>query len=98
MAVVMKERGTVKVSSAGTIEIPKNILNTIAAAPGEHFKVERDGFGLRLVPVLPAASMTVKQVAGCLYKPGRKAKTDSEMNAAIRARAKANDQTTKGRK
>ena len=97
MAVIMKERGTVKVSSAGTLEIPKTILNAIAAGPGERFKVERDGFGLRLVPVLPAATMTVEQVAGCLYRPGRKAKTDDEMNAALRARAKANDQSTKSR-
>lgn len=98
MAVVMKERGTVKVSNAGTLEIPKNILHTIAAGPGERFKVERDGFGLRLVPVLPAATMTVDEVAGCLYRPGREIKSDDEMNAALRARAKANDRATKGRR
>ena len=98
MAVVLKDRGTVKVSSAGTLEIPKTILSTIAAGPGERFKVERDGFGLRLVPVLPAATMTVDQVAGCLYRPGREAKTDDEMNAALRTRARANDQATKSRR
>ncbi len=98
MAVVMKERGTVKVSNAGTLEIPKTILNTIAAGPGERFKVERDGFGLRLVPVLPAATMTVDQVAGCLYKPGRKAKSDDDMNTVLRERAKANDRATKSHK
>lgn len=98
MPTAMRERGTVKVSSTGTLEIPKSILHTIAAVPGERFKVERDGFGLRLVPLMPAITMTVEQVAGCLYQPGRKAKSDDDMNAALRARAKANDQATKGRR
>lgn len=98
MPIAMKERRTIKVSSTGTLEIPKSIVHTIAAAPGERFKVERDGFGLRLVPVMPTTTMTVEQVAGCLYKPGRQAKSDDDMNAAIRARAKANDQATKSRR
>lgn len=97
MTVVLKDRGTVKVSSAGTLEIPKTILNTIAAGPGERFKVERDGFGLRLVPVLPAATMTVDQVAGCLSVKGRGKRSDAEVDKSIGALIKAQDGATKGR-
>ncbi len=89
------ERGTVKVSSAGALSIPQPILESVAVEPGTEFTIEADGYGLRLVPVVPFPPKTVDEVGGCLHRPGRKAKTDDEMNAAVRARAKANDRATK---
>ncbi|MDP2826705.1 MAG: hypothetical protein Q8O52_28955 [Sulfuritalea sp.] len=97
-AAAPNERETVKVSSAGTLAIPKGILKSVAAKPGERFIVEKDGAGLRLVPVLPLLKRTVLQVAGCLHKTGRKAMTEAEMQSAVRAKAKASDQAAKSRK
>lgn len=42
-----------------------------------------------------AATKTVDEIAGMLHSPGRKAKTDAQMNAAIRRHAKAADDATK---
>lgn len=98
MPTATNERETVRVSSAGTLAIPKGILKSVAAKPGERFIVEKDGAGLRLVPVLPLLKRTVLQVAGCLHKTGRKAMTEAEMQSAVRARAKARDQATKSGK
>lgn len=98
MPTATNEHGTIQVSSAGTLAIPKGILQAVAARPGERFMVERDGAGLRLVPVLPLLKKTVAEVAGCLHKKGRPAMTDAEMKSAVRARAKARDQAGKTRK
>ncbi|MDP2795017.1 MAG: hypothetical protein Q8O25_13230 [Sulfurisoma sp.] len=97
MPVVMRDRSTVKVSKDGTLEIPKAIISTIAASPGERFRIERDGYGLRLVhdPALP--KKTVDQVAGCLRDVSKKKRTDTEINRDIGAFIKAQDEATKGR-
>lgn len=89
------DRGTVKVSSAGALSIPRPILESVAVEPGAEFTIEADGYGLRLLPVVPFPPKTVDEVGGCLRRPVRKAKTDVEMNAAVRARAQANDRATK---
>lgn len=97
MSVAMKNRNTVKVKTTGVIEIPKAILATIAATPGERFKVERDGFGLRLVPDHVLPETTVDQVAGCLRKSRDKKRTDADIERDIGALIKAQDDATKGR-
>jgi bifunctional DNA-binding transcriptional regulator/antitoxin component of YhaV-PrlF toxin-antitoxin module len=96
MPVVMKERGTVKVSSTGTLAIPKGILELISATPGEKFKVERDGFGLRLVPMLDLPAKTVDEVGGCLRDSRWKKRTDAQVDRDIAALIKAQDDATKG--
>lgn len=90
---------TVKLSSKGQIVIPKAIREAHHFETGAEFLIVDDGNGLRLVPAKSGKRTTLEQVAGCLYRPGRKPMTDDDMNAAIRARAKANDDATKtGRK
>ena len=88
-------RETVKVSSAGALSIPRPMLESVAVEPGTEFTIEADGCGLRLMPVVPFPTKTVDEVGGCLHRPGRKAKTDDEMTAAVRARAKVNDKATR---
>ncbi|MBI3523931.1 MAG: AbrB/MazE/SpoVT family DNA-binding domain-containing protein [Betaproteobacteria bacterium] len=89
------EKGTVKVSSAGALSIPRSMLESVDVEPGTEFTIEADGYGLRLAPVVSFPPKTVDEVGGCLHRPGRKAKTDDELNAAVRARAKANDKATR---
>jgi bifunctional DNA-binding transcriptional regulator/antitoxin component of YhaV-PrlF toxin-antitoxin module len=97
MAIVMKHNSTVKVKTSGVLEIPKAILAAIAAAPGERFKVERDGFGLRLVPDPALPKKTVDQVAGCLRASSGKQRSDAETAQDIGALIRAQDEATKGR-
>ncbi len=97
MPVVIKNLNTVKVKPTGVIEIPKAILAAIAAMPGERFKVERDGFGLRLVPDHALPAKTVDQVAGCLRGTRGKRRTDADIESDIGALVKAQDDATKGR-
>lgn len=85
---------TVKLSSKGQIVIPKAIRESHHFEAGAEFVIVEERNGLRLVPAKSARAATLEQVAGCLYRPGRKAMTDDDMNVAIRARAKANDDAT----
>lgn len=89
------EKGTIKVSSTGALSIPRPMLESVAVEPGTEFTIQADGCGLRLMPVVPFPPKTVDEVGGCLHRPGRKVKTDDEMNAAVRVRTRTNDRATK---
>jgi bifunctional DNA-binding transcriptional regulator/antitoxin component of YhaV-PrlF toxin-antitoxin module len=97
MPVVINERSTVKVSNTGTLAIPKSFLDAIAAEPGEQFKVERDGYGLRLVPVAHDPVKSIDEVAGMLRTNSKKKRGNTKTDQAIGALIKAQDDATKGR-
>jgi len=86
---------TVKMSSKGQIVIPKAIRESHHFQTGTEFVIVEEGNDLRLVPARTGRKTTLKDVAGILHRPGRQAMTDEDMNAALRARAKAADDASK---
>jgi len=85
----------VKVSSKGQIVIPKELREGHHITPGTEFVVSAVGEEIRLRPAPLFASTKHAQVAGCLHRKGAKAVTHTEMNKAVRQRAKRLDDATK---
>ncbi|HUF80355.1 MAG TPA: AbrB/MazE/SpoVT family DNA-binding domain-containing protein [Burkholderiales bacterium] len=86
---------TVKVSSKGQIVIPKEMREAQGITAGTQFVVSAVGDEIRLRPAPLFAPSTHAQAAGCLRRKGRKAPTDAQMKAAVRARAKRLDDAAK---
>jgi len=86
---------TVKMSSKGQIVIPKALRDAHHLHPGVEFVIIEEGNSLRLMPAASIKQTTVDEVGGILHRAGRVPMSDDDMRAALRARAKANDDATK---
>lgn len=82
-------------SSKGQIVIPKAMRDSHHLQPGVEFVIVEEGNSLRLMPASVVKKVTVEEVGGILHRPGRKPMSDDDMQAALRAKAKARDEATK---
>jgi AbrB family looped-hinge helix DNA binding protein len=82
---------TVKVSSKGQVVIPKSIREAHRITAGTALVVTSVGDEIRMKPALGIEPTTVAEVAGCLYRKGRKKLTDSETKRRIAEMLKARD-------
>lgn len=82
-------------SSKGQIVIPKAMRDSHHLQPGVEFVIVEEGNSLRLMPASIVKKVTVEEVGGILQRPGRKPMSDDDMQAALRAKAKARDEATK---
>ncbi len=79
---------TTRLSSKGQVILPKSIRDAHQWRPGTQFVVEKTADGVLLRPAKPFPPTRIEDVAGCLRYTG-KAKTLSQMDAAIGAEVKA---------
>ena len=89
---------TVTLSSKGQLVIPSHVRERAHLHAGDTFEVRYLDGEIRLKPVQPAQVTTLDEVAGCLAgltKLTTKPLTDAQINAAIKARVKAEDAATK---
>lgn len=82
-------------SSKGQIVIPKAMRDSHHLQPGVELVIVEEGNSLRLMPAATVRKSTVNEVGGILHRQGRKPISDDDMRAALRNRAKANDNATK---
>lgn len=82
-------------SSKGQIVIPKSMRDAHHLQPGVEFVILEEGNSLRLVPASNVKQATVDEVGGILHRAGRVPLSDDDMRAALRAKAKANDDASK---
>ena len=86
---------TVKVSSKGQVVIPKSIREAHRITAGTALVVTTVGDEIRMKPALDIEPTTIGEVAGYLYRSGRKKLSDSVTRRRIAAMQKARDR--KGR-
>lgn len=84
----------VTLSSKGQLVIPSHVRTTANLRAGDTLAVHYIDGEIRLRPIVAEASSTLDDVAGCLAIQGKKPLTDSVLNAAIKARLKAEDDVT----
>ena len=82
-------------SSKGQIVIPKAMRDSHHLQPGVEFVILEEGNSLRLMPAASVKQSTVDEVGGILRRAGRLPLSDDDMRAALRAKAKANDDASK---
>lgn len=82
-------------SSKGQIVIPKALRDSHHLLPGVEFVIIEEGNSLRLMPAASIEQSTVDEVGGILHRAGRVPMSDDDMRAALRARAKADDDASK---
>lgn len=82
---------TVKVSSKGQVIIPKSIRETHGITAGTALVVTTVGDEIRMKPALGIEPTTVDEVAGCLYRKGRKKLGDAQAKLRIGSMLKARD-------
>ena len=80
---------TVALSSKGQLVIPKAVREHMGAKAGAIFAVRYADGELHLKPVEARSPTSLDEVAGFLARPGRKALTEAQTRAAVRARLKA---------
>ncbi|OFZ71642.1 MAG: hypothetical protein A2W04_07195 [Betaproteobacteria bacterium RBG_16_64_9] len=80
---------TVRVSSKGQVVIPKSIRQAQRITAGTELVVTTVGDEIRMKPASGIEPSTVDEVAGCLYKKGRRKLSDSETRRRIGAMLKA---------
>ena len=94
---------TVTLSSKGQLVIPSHVRERAHLRAGDTFEVRYLDGEIRLKPVQPAHVTTLDDVAGCLaglgglVVPTKKPLSDIQIEAAIKARLKAEDAATKSR-
>jgi AbrB family looped-hinge helix DNA binding protein len=74
---------TTRLSSKGQIILPKSVRDTRKWGPGTEFSVENVDDGVLLRPVRTFAPSSMKDVLGCLKKPGDKARSIEDMDQSI---------------
>ena len=79
---------TVTLSSKGQLVIPKGVRNDAHLTAGARLQVLYLDGEIRLRPLPDLSQSSLDAVAGCLFKPGRKALSEAQTQAAIRARLK----------
>ena len=91
---------TVTLSSKGQLVIPSHVRERAHLHAGDTFEVRYLDGEIRLKPVQPAQVTTLDEVAGCLaglVTLTKKPLSDAQIEAAIKARLKAEDAATKSR-
>ena len=88
---------TTTLSSKGQLVIPKQVRQLANIAAGDAFQVLYLDGEIRLRPMARTKSTTVDEVAGILASSNRKPLSEAQVEAAIKARLKAEDvATTRG--
>jgi AbrB family looped-hinge helix DNA binding protein len=85
---------TTTLSSKGQLVIPKQVRQQAKVAAGDAFVVRYQDGEIHLRPVARTSGTTVDDVAGCLASASRKPMSDAQVEAAIKARLKAEDAAT----
>ena len=85
-AIIME---TSTLSSKGQLVIPKAIRDDAKVSAGSQFEVRYAEGEIRLRAVTATRATALKEVAGCLAKPGRKRLSEAETRAIIKAKLKA---------
>jgi bifunctional DNA-binding transcriptional regulator/antitoxin component of YhaV-PrlF toxin-antitoxin module len=85
---------TTTLSSKGQLVIPKQVRQQAKVATGDAFVVRCQRGESHMRPVARTGSTTVDDVADCLASASRKPVSDAQVEAAIRARLKADDAAT----
>ena len=85
---------TTTLSSKGQLVIPKQVRQQAKVAAGDAFVVRYQDGEIHLRPVVRTGGTTVDDVAGCLASALRKPMSDAQVEAAIKARLKAEDAAT----
>lgn len=80
---------TVRLSSKGQLVIPKAVRDHAHVVAGCRLEVRYVDGEIRLRPLAERPVSSLDDVAGCLYRPDRKALSEEDTRAAIRARLKA---------
>ena len=91
---------TVTLSSKGQLVIPSHVRERAHLRAGDTFEVRYLDGEIRLKPVQTAQVTTLDEVAGCLAglaKLAVKPLSDAQIDAAIKARLKAEDAATKSK-
>ena len=86
---------TATLSSKGQLVIPARVRKAAHAVSGDVFRVHYVNGEIRLSPVQQNAATTVDQVAGLLSGAARAPLSDAQTHAAIKARLKAQDLTSR---
>jgi antitoxin PrlF len=73
---------TLKVTEAGEITLPQEVLRHLGVAPGEKIEVALLPDGRVRLRAASAAG-SIEDFIGCLYRPGAKPPTIDEMNEII---------------
>ena len=88
---------TTTLSSKGQLVIPKQVRELANVVAGDAFQVLYLDGEIRLRPMARTRSTTVNEVAGILASSNRKPLSEAQVEAAIKARLKAEDvATTRG--
>ena len=85
---------TTTLSSKGQLVIPKQVRQQAKVAAGDAFVVRYQDGEIHLRPVARTGGTTIDDVAGCLANASRKPMSDAQVEAAIKARLKAEDAAT----
>ncbi|MHB8414067.1 MAG: AbrB/MazE/SpoVT family DNA-binding domain-containing protein [Acidiferrobacteraceae bacterium] len=88
---------TVKVSSKGQIVIPKAIRESHHIKAGTELVISVAGDALRLTPVPAWDKTSIKEVAGILYRRGRKYLGTGNTTQALRRMIATRDKATRTR-
>lgn len=89
---------TATLSSKGQLVIPKHVRALANVTAGDGFQVRYLNGEIRLRPLARTTGTTVDDVAGCLANAARKPLSEAQVQAAIKARLKAEDATTMRRR
>lgn len=85
---------TTTLSSKGQLVIPKQVRQLANVAAGDEFVVRYQHGEIHLRPVPRVTGTSVDDVAGCLAGASRKPPSEARVEAAIKARLKAEDAAT----
>jgi AbrB family looped-hinge helix DNA binding protein len=78
------EMETTRLSTKGQVIIPKDIRRTTNWRPGQELEVVLTKEGVLLKARSPFPETRIEDVAGCLWRPGMKAKSDKEISRLLR--------------
>ncbi len=71
---------TTRISSKGQVVIPKAMRTALRWSPGQELEITETKDGVLLKRRSPFPETTIDEVAGCLWRPGMKAKSVEEIN------------------
>lgn len=74
------EMDTTKLSTKGQVIIPKDVRTAVRWRPGQELEVRLTKEGVLLKPRSPFPETRIEDVAGCLWRPGMKAKSLKEIS------------------
>lgn len=75
---------TTRLSTKGQVIIPKAVREARRWIPGQELEVTVTDDGVLLKPLAPFPETKLEDVAGCLWRPGMKAKTEKQIKDGLR--------------